>query len=69
MEKAKLKVAGMSCGHCVKAVQQALAGVDGATLEQVAIGSATVTFDPARTNIGALIDAVSDAGYEAHEDT
>lgn len=69
MEKATLTVAGMSCGHCVKAVQQALAGVDGATPEQVAIGSATVAFDPAKTNIGALIDAVADAGYEAHEVT
>jgi len=69
MEKAILKVAGMSCGHCVKAVQQAIAGVDGATPEQVSIGSATVTFDPARTNIGALLDAVADAGYEAHEST
>lgn len=46
MEKATLKVGGMSCGHCVKAVQQALATVDGATAEQVAIGSATVVFDP-----------------------
>lgn len=69
MEKATLKVGGMSCGHCVKAVQQALATVDGATAEQVAIGSATVVFDPARTNIGALIEAVSEAGYEAEEAT
>lgn len=69
MEKATLKVDGMSCGHCVKAVQQAIAGVEGAKIEQLAIGSATVSFDPAKTNIGALIDAVADAGYEAHEST
>ncbi len=67
MEKVTLKVDGMSCGHCVKAVEKALRSVDGVSLEQLAIGSATVSFDPTRTTLGALIDAVSDAGYEAHE--
>lgn len=67
MERVKLAVGGMSCGHCVMAVKQAIASVEGATAESVDIGKATVSFDPARTNIGALIDAVADAGYEAHE--
>jgi copper ion binding protein len=67
MEKVTLKVDGMSCGHCVKAVEKALRSVDGVSLEQLAIGSATVSFDPTRTTLGALIDAVSDAGYEAQE--
>jgi copper chaperone CopZ len=69
MERVKLQVQGMSCGHCVKAVEKAIAGVEGASPEQVAIGSATVAYDPSRTNVGALIDAVSDAGYEALEVT
>lgn len=69
MERITLKVDGMSCGHCVQAVQKAIKGVDGATLEQLAIGSATVSFDPARTSVGALIDAVADAGYDAQEVT
>lgn len=67
MEHVKLAVGGMSCGHCVMAVKQAIASVEGATAESVDIGKATVAFDPARTSIGALIDAVADAGYEAHE--
>lgn len=67
MERITLKVDGMSCGHCVNAVKQAVSGVDGAIAEEVSIGSATVAYDPARTNVGALIDAVADAGYEAHE--
>jgi len=67
MEKVTLKVDGMSCGHCVRAVEQALRSVEGVSLEQLAIGSATVSFDPTRTTLGALIDAVADAGYEARE--
>ncbi len=69
MERITLKVDGMSCGHCVHAVQKAITSVAGATPEQVTIGSATVSFDPARTSVGALIDAVSDAGYDAREVT
>ncbi len=67
MEHITLKVDGMSCGHCVQAVAQAVNAVSGAKAENVEIGKARVSFDPARTNVGALIDAVSDAGYEAHE--
>jgi copper chaperone CopZ len=48
---------------------KALAAVDGATAEHVQIGEATVAFDPARTNVGALIDAAADAGYGAQQVT
>lgn len=69
MERVTLKVGGMSCGHCVKAVEKALTGVEGAAAEQVQIGQATVAYDPAKTNVGAIIDAVADAGYDALEVT
>jgi len=67
MERVTLQVGGMSCGHCLQAVKQALSEVKGASLEHVAIGSATVTYDPAITTVSALIDAVQDAGYDAAE--
>ncbi len=67
MEHVKLAVGGMSCGHCVKAVQQAITSIEGAEAESVTIGSVSVAYDPARTSVGALIDAVADAGYEAQE--
>jgi copper chaperone CopZ len=67
MERVTLAVQGMSCGHCVKAVDAALKGVEGVEVERVAIGSATVAYDPSKVTMGAIIDAVSDAGYEAQE--
>lgn len=67
MKQVKLDVTGMSCGHCVHAVKSALAGIDGVKVEDVAIGKATVSIDDGRVTIGALIDAVADAGYEAAE--
>lgn len=66
MKNVSLKVSGMSCGHCVRAVEQALKQVDGATVESVQVGQAKVVLDDA-VPVGALIDAVSDAGYEAVE--
>ena len=67
MERVTLEVQGMSCGHCVRSVDEALKSVDGVQVERVEIGSATVVYDPDKVTMGSLIDAVSDAGYEAQE--
>lgn len=67
MKQLKLEVSGMSCGHCVGAVREALAAVPGVRVEEVRIGSAAVSFDETKTNVGDLVDAVADAGYEATE--
>ena len=65
MEKLTLQIGGMSCGHCVAQVDKALRGLPGAEVEQVAIGSATVVFDPSRTSADAVAAAITDAGYAA----
>jgi copper chaperone len=66
MKRIHLKIEGMSCGHCVNAVRSALDNA-GATVESVDVGSATVLIDEAATPVGALVDAVQDAGYDAQE--
>ena len=63
MEKVSLKVGGMSCGHCVRAVQGALDAVDGVDVERVEVGSASVRFDPARTDAARIAAAIEEAGY------
>ncbi len=65
MSQTTLKIDGMSCGHCVNSVKKALQSVDGVTGEQVAIGSATVEYDPQVASPEKLVDAVRDAGYTA----
>jgi copper chaperone CopZ len=64
MERVTMRIDGMSCGHCVQAVRDALAELPGVEVEQVAIGSATVSYDPERTPQRELAEAVRDAGYE-----
>ncbi len=59
-----LSVGGMTCGHCVRAVEQALATVPGVTVRQVRPGTADVLLAPGVTPDAALA-AVTDAGYPA----
>jgi copper chaperone CopZ len=67
MKHVTLEVQGMSCGHCVAAVEAALRDVEGVEVESVSIGTASVRIDPEKATVGALIDAVADAGYTADE--
>ncbi len=69
----ELKIDGMSCGHCVAAVREALESIPGAVVNDVGIGFARVTVpddasDDASGGDGSasqLTDAVDDAGYSA----
>ncbi len=62
-------VAGMSCGHCEKAVREAAEQVPGVSSAVVDLkgGRATVSFDPGATTAAAIAAAIREAGYEATE--
>ena len=65
MEKLTLHIEGMSCGHCLNAVNNALASLDGVEIESVKIGRAEVRFDPAKADPTTIAAAVSEQGYRA----
>ena len=67
MERMSLTIEGMSCGHCVAAVDQALRGLESVRLESLTIGAATLEFDETRVSKADVLDAVDDAGYRAEE--
>jgi copper chaperone len=69
MATATLKVTGMTCDHCVRAVTNALKGSAGVREAQVDLkaGRAVVDFDEKTTTPGALANAVMDEGYSAEE--
>ncbi|MDP9348776.1 MAG: cation transporter [Gemmatimonadota bacterium] len=64
MERAELTIEGMSCDHCVRAVDGALRGIAGVQVERVEVGSAVVAYDPAAVKPEQLQEAVSEEGYE-----
>lgn len=64
MQTIKFDITGMSCGHCVKAVEKALATLDGVKTDSVTIGTATVTMDPAKLSADRITAVIEDAGYK-----
>ena len=65
MEQLHLTIEGMTCEHCVRAVDARLRKMAGVEVERVAIGSADVRLDPATTSVDELSEAIADEGYTA----
>jgi copper chaperone len=64
MERLSIPIVGMSCGGCVRSVREALARVPGVKVEQVTVGAALVSFDPAVTAPEALREVIASAGFQ-----
>jgi copper chaperone CopZ len=60
-----LTISGMSCGHCLNAVNRALSALPGVQVGEVQIGRAELSYDPAVTDTEQIVDAVRLAGYES----
>ena len=65
MENLHLTIEGMTCQHCVHAVDGRLRKTPGVEVTRVTIGSADVRYDPARTNVDEIAEAIADEGYTA----
>ena len=63
MTELSMQISGMTCGHCVKAVRDALTAVPGVDVDDVSIGSATVRFDEAKSDIEHIKQAVIGEGF------
>jgi copper chaperone len=66
VEKETLNVTGMSCGHCVKAVEQSVGKLEGITSVSVDLESSSVevNFESDKVNIKQIKDAIEDQGYD-----
>ncbi len=66
MKTITLKVLGMSCEHCVRAVTGALNALEGVQEARVNLPNSTaeVRFDPDRVSEEDLRQAVLDQGYD-----
>ena len=65
MRQATLHIEGMSCGHCLNAVNRALSALPGVRIEAIRIGRAEISYDEATIDPTKLEAAVADAGYKA----
>lgn len=62
-----IPVKGMTCATCEIAVRNALKRVDGVAAAHASVASetATIDYDPARTNPEQLVSAINSTGYHA----
>jgi copper chaperone len=65
MERVQLEIGGMSCGHCVSRVRNALAGLDGVRVLDVRVGGADLEFDPEQTSADRITASINEIGFDA----
>ncbi|MBM3726981.1 MAG: heavy-metal-associated domain-containing protein [Acidobacteria bacterium] len=61
----QLVIGGMHCGSCVRRVAAELARIDGVLVEDVQLGRATVTYDPAACTPEEIAGNLARAGFDA----
>ena len=63
---ARIDIGGMTCANCAGTVEDALNGVEGVSAADAnfATDGASVTYDPDEATLGAIHEAVEDAGYD-----
>ncbi|MBB16809.1 hypothetical protein CMK22_16195 [Candidatus Poribacteria bacterium] len=66
LKRAKIKIDGMSCQHCVKTVTDAVSDLDGVSQVKVNLkkGEAKIKFEKGRLDLEQLKTAIVTAGFE-----
>lgn len=66
MENVTLKVAGMSCNHCVKAVEGSVGALNGVDNVKVDLqsGSVNVNYNPELVTLEQIKETIDDQGYD-----
>jgi copper chaperone len=66
MEKVTLKVNGMSCGHCVKAIEGSVGELQGVKSVSVHLkeGNVDVEFNPSEASLEKIKETIDDQGYD-----
>jgi len=64
MKDIVLQISGMSCGHCLNAVNQAIHSVAGVEVRSVRIGRAELRVPEGRVSEEQVRAAIEEAGYK-----
>ncbi|CAM3219119.1 copper chaperone CopZ [Filibacter tadaridae] len=68
-EKTTLNVSGMTCGHCVKAVENSVGALEGVENVKVNLESNSVEIDyqADTVNLTQITDTIEDQGYDVQQ--
>ena len=66
MEKVTLNVKGMSCGHCINAIESSVGELSGVSKVTVNLsdGKVDVEYNPTEVSLDAIKETVDDQGYD-----
>ncbi|GEN34853.1 MULTISPECIES: copper chaperone CopZ [Aneurinibacillus] len=64
MQNVTLKVEGMSCNHCVKAIEGALEEIGASGKVNLAEKTVQVEYDENKVNVESIKEAIEDQGYD-----
>ncbi|MCS0824845.1 copper chaperone CopZ [Cytobacillus firmus] len=66
MNNTTLNVQGMSCGHCVKAIEGSVGQLEGVNQVNVKLGEALVevSFNESQVSLEKIKDTIEDQGYD-----
>src|SRR5690625_3815852 len=69
-ENKTFAITGMTCASCVQTVEKATRKLDGVLQSNVNLATEkmNIQYDASAVSVSDILDAVSNAGYEAHED-
>jgi copper chaperone len=65
MEALHLTIEGMTCEHCVRAVDGRLRRTPGVQVDNVVVGAADLHFDAEKLSVDDIADLIADEGYTA----
>ena len=63
MEAVHLNIEGMTCEHCVRAVDGRLRRTPGVQVEKVVVGAVDLRYDKAKISLDEISELISDEGY------
>lgn len=68
MEKVTLNVVGMSCGHCVKAIEGSVGELPGVLNVKVHLesGKVDVEYSPVEVSLDKIKETIDDQGYDVN---
>ncbi|HEV7990938.1 MAG TPA: cation transporter [Gemmatimonadaceae bacterium] len=63
MESVHLNIEGMTCEHCVRAIDGRLRKTPGVEVQKVVVGAVDLRYEPSRISLDEISELISDEGY------
>jgi copper chaperone len=63
MDAAHLNIEGMTCEHCVRAIDGRLRKTPGVQVDKVVVGAVDLHYDKSKISLDDISELISDEGY------